>query len=366
MHKYLPLLLTTDRRQRFRLAQAWLTGALVLGVIGALHVGAAMGYVDKGPLWWWTAATAGGMAAVLAIIRSGLNRRLRDPSLTMPQMVYGVLCAAWAYTFSGDAHAMACLLVAIVLMFGAFGLSVRQIPGLGVFTLALFAAIMTAMARRDPLHYPARLEACYFAGLCAMVGGIALLTARLQMLRERLHRQKTELEAALAHIHRLATHDELTGLVNRRRMQELLETERLRSRRSGATWCLAMIDLDHFKRVNDVHGHAVGDAVLRGLSHHAQALVRKTDVLARWGGEEFVLLLPDTALPLAALSLDRLRAHFDAAPLRVHELALPLSFSAGIAQHQPGEPVARTLERADHLCYEAKAHGRNRVETQAA
>jgi diguanylate cyclase (GGDEF)-like protein len=362
MREHLPLLLSLDRRQRFRLAQTWLAGVLVLGVIGALHVGAAMGYVDPGPLWWWTAATGGGMVGVLAIIRSGLNRRLHDPALTMPQMLYGVVCSAWAYTFTGDAHAIAFLLLAMVLMFGAFGLSVRQILGLGAFTLVLFGAVMAAMARRDPLHYPARLEACYFAALCAMVCGLALLTVRLQSLRERLHRQKTELEAALAHIQRLATHDELTGLVNRRRMQELLESERLRSRRSGATWCLAVIDLDHFKRVNDTHGHAIGDAVLRGMSHHAQALVRKTDVLARWGGEEFVLLLPDTALPLAALSLDRLRAHFESAPLQVQGLALRLSFSAGITQHLPGESVAQTFERADHLCYEAKAHGRNRVE----
>jgi len=225
---------------------------------------------------------------------------------------------------------------------------------------------MATMARRDPLHYPPRLEVCYFAGLCAMVGGLALLTVRLQVLRERVRRQKTELEAALAHIQRLATHDELTGLVNRRRMQELLENERLRSRRSGQTWCLAVIDVDHFKRVNDEHGHAIGDAALRALSHHAQALVRKTDVLARWGGEEFVLLLPDTALQFGAVSLDRLRAHFHAAPLHVQGLELALSFSAGITQHQGGESVAQTLERADRLCYEAKANGRNRVQAGAS
>jgi diguanylate cyclase (GGDEF)-like protein len=355
----------TDRGQRFRRAQAWLASGLVLALVAVLHVGWAMGYVEGGPLRWWTAATATAALAVLAVMHSGLNLRLRDPSLTMPQMLYGVLCAAWAYTFTGDARVIACLLLAIILMFGTFGLSVRQILGLGAFALAVFAAVMETMARRQPLHYPPRLEVCYFAGLCAMVGGLTLLTVRLQVLRERVRRQKTELEAALAHIQRLATHDELTGLVNRRRMQELLENERLRSRRSGSSWCLAIIDVDHFKRVNDEHGHSIGDAALRALSHHAQALVRKTDVLARWGGEEFVLMLPDTALPLATVSLDRLRAHFHAAPLKVHGLELALSFSAGITQHQGGESVAQTLERADRLCYDAKAGGRNRVESGA-
>jgi diguanylate cyclase (GGDEF)-like protein len=363
MRANIPRFLNADSGQRFRLTQTWLAGMLVIILVLVLHLGRAMGYVEPVPLWWWTAATLGGVALVLATMHSGLNRRLRDPALTMPQMIYGILCAAWAYTFTGDARVIACLLLAIILMFGAFGLSVRQILGLGAFALAVFAAVMVTMAHRQPLHYPPRLEVCYFAGLFAMVGGLTLLTVRLQILRQRMRRQKTELEAALAHIQRLATHDELTGLVNRRRMQELLENERLRSRRSGSTWCVAIIDLDHFKRVNDEHGHSIGDAALRALGHHAQALVRKTDVLARWGGEEFVLLLPDTSLPLGAISLDRLRAHFHAAPLQVHGVELALSFSAGITQHEGGESVAHTLERADRLCYDAKAKGRNRVES---
>jgi diguanylate cyclase (GGDEF)-like protein len=171
-----------------------------------------------------------------------------------------------------------------------------------------------------------------------------------------------ELEAALAHIHRLATHDDLTGLVNRRHMQELLENERMRLERSEQDWCVALIDLDHFKSVNDAHGHAIGDEVLRALSRNAHTLIRRTDVLARWGGEEFVLLLPNTPLGMATISLERLREHVHAHPLVVHGIALPVSFSAGLTEHLRGETVAQTLERADKLCYAAKTLGRNRVE----
>ena len=150
--------------------------------------------------------------------------------------------------------------------------------------------------------------------LCIMVAGVGVLTVRLHRMRDRLRRQKVELEAALAHIHRLATHDDLTGLVNRRHMQELLENERMRLERSEQDWCVALIDLDHFKSVNDAHGHAIGDEVLRALSRHAHALIRRTDVLARWGGEEFVLLLPNTPIGMATISLERLREHFHAQP----------------------------------------------------
>jgi diguanylate cyclase (GGDEF)-like protein len=358
----LDTLLTTDRRQRFRLAQAWLACLLLFCCMLALHFANHLGLVDDGPLWWWSAASLAGMLTVVALIRTGVNKRFADPAMTMWQMLYALLCAAWAYSFAGLAHTMVGIIIAVVLMFGMFGLTSRQVIWVGLYVLALFGGVIWAMAAREPDRYPPGSEAVNFVMLCIMVAGVAILTNRLHRMRDRLRSQKLELEAALAHIHRLATHDDLTGLVNRRRMQELLETERMRQDRGDRHWCVALIDLDHFKAINDAHGHAIGDEALRALSRHAQTLVRRTDVLARWGGEEFVLLLPDTPLDMAAASLERLREHFHANPLRVHDVALPLSFSAGLAAHRRGETVAQTLERADQLCYRAKTLGRNRVE----
>jgi diguanylate cyclase (GGDEF)-like protein len=356
------VLLTSDRRQRFRLAQAWLACILLFCCMLVLHLANGFGLVDPRPVWGWSAASLAGMLVVIGVIRSGVNRRLRDPALTMPQMLYAVFCAAWGYTFAQQAHSMVYLILAVILMFGMFGLSIRQILWGAGYVLVLFGGAMLLMTRRDPVHYPAGVEVCNFLMMIVMVAGVALLTERLHRLRDRLRRQKVELEAALAHIQRLATHDELTGLVNRRHMQELLESERLRSERTTQDWCVALLDLDHFKAVNDAHGHAIGDEVLRALSRHARELIRKTDVLARWGGEEFVLLLPNTPITTAAASLERLRAHFHATPLQVREVVLPLSFSAGLTQHQRGETFAQTLERADKLCYQAKMRGRNRIE----
>jgi diguanylate cyclase (GGDEF)-like protein len=328
----------------------------------ALHLGAALGVVDRGPLWWWSGASLAGMFVLLAVIRSGANKAMRDPAMTMPQMLYAILCAAWAYTFAGVAHGMVAMILALILMFGMFGLTTPQVAWIGAYALTTFGGAMALMVRHDPLRYPWRNELVEFVVLAVMIIGVGALTVRLHRMRDRLRRQKVELEAALAHIHRLATHDELTGLVNRRHMQELLEAERLRSERTHAAWCVALLDLDHFKSVNDRHGHAVGDEVLRGLGRHANALVRRTDVLARWGGEEFVLLLPATALEMALVSLERLRARFHAAPLVIHGIALEVSFSAGLTEHAAGETVAQTLERADQLCYRAKTLGRNRIE----
>ena len=355
-------LLTRDLRQRFRLAQAWLACILMFCCMLALHLANAFGLIEPGPLWWWSAASLAGMLVVIGVIRSGANRRLRDPAMTMQQMLYAVLCAAWAYSFAGRAHMVVGLILAVILMFGMFGLSIRQIVWAGLYVLAVFGFVMIVSAQSDPARYPAGGEAVFFLMLCIMIIGVGLLTVRLHRMRDRLRRQKLELEAAVAHIQRLATHDELTGLVNRRHMQELLENERLRSERTTQDWCVALLDLDHFKSVNDAHGHAIGDEVLRALSRHAHALIRKTDVLARWGGEEFVLLLPNTPLAMAVSSLDRLREHFAATPLVVRDIHLPLSFSAGLTEHHRGETFAQTLERADKLCYQAKTLGRNRIE----
>jgi diguanylate cyclase (GGDEF)-like protein len=279
-------------------------------------------------------------------------------------MLYAVLCAAWAYSFAGLAHNLVGIILAVILMFGMFGLSSRQVIWVGFYTLALFGLVMVLASQHNPEHYPAGEEITYFMMLCIMVVGVGLLTVRLNHMRDRLRQQKVELEAALAHIHRLATHDDLTGLVNRRHMQELLENERMRLERSEQDWCVALIDLDHFKSVNDAHGHAIGDEVLRALSRHAHTLIRRTDVLARWGGEEFVLLLPNTPLGMAITSLERLREHFHANPLVLQDIELPVSFSAGLTEHRRGETVAQTLERADKLCYRAKTLGRNRVERE--
>ena len=354
--------LTTDRHQRVRLAQAWLACTLLLLCVVVLHVAAAFGLTDDGPLWWWSAASLAGMLAVVVVIRSGLNKKLADPALTVPQMLYAVVCAAWAYSFAGSAHMMVGLILAVILMFGMFGLGSRQILWIGVYVLAIFGVVMALSAQRNPDRYPLGGEVAYFFMLCVMVAGVGALTMRLHRIRDRLRSQKVELEAALAHIQRLATHDDLTGLVNRRHMQELLENERMRLDRSEQDWCVALIDLDHFKSVNDAHGHAIGDEVLRALSRHAHALIRRTDVLARWGGEEFVLLLPNTPIDMALTSLERLRQHVHANPLVVQGIALPISFSAGLTEHLRGEAVAQTLERADKLCYRAKTLGRNRVE----
>jgi len=217
------------------------------------------------------------------------------------------------------------------------------------------------MAWRQPQVYRPAVELGHFLMLAVTLPAVSLLAGRLTALRERSRHQRRDLAEALARIQALAMRDELTGLINRRHMLELLEQERQRCVRSGRTFCVAMIDIDRFKDVNDRYGHAAGDEVLQRLAREALSAVRVADVLARWGGDEFVLLLSDARLQLARGGVERVRQRIEAVSLRVGEQALQVTISAGLAEHIAGESVATALARADAALYEAKAQGRNRT-----
>ena len=155
-------------------------------------------------------------------------------------------------------------------------------------------------------------------------------------------------------------HDARRGRFNRQHMQHLLERECGRHRRSAVAFCVALVDLDHFKRINDGYGHRVGDEALAGFAAAAREVLRETDVLARWGGEEFLVLLPESE-PVASglLALDRLREALAARCLCPAAPQLQVTFSAGVAEYRPGEAIEQTLARADQALYAAKAAGRN-------
>ena len=163
-------------------------------------------------------------------------------------------------------------------------------------------------------------------------------------------------------LHRLATLDALTGLPNRRHFLSLAEHELARVGRSGLQLTVLMIDVDHFKKVNDTYGHAVGDIALRTIADALQRSVRTIDVVGRLGGEEFVAVLPETGEESAAHVAERLRADVADQRVAVDEMQhFSMTVSIGGAKLIPGETLTQLLSRADQLLYQAKAAGRNRV-----
>jgi diguanylate cyclase (GGDEF)-like protein len=361
MSRLLDALLTTDPVQRVRLAQA--SSALLLlavGVVGMLYFVWA-GVARATPVLAWSLATLAGMVLFFALIRTGWSRRFRDPSLTVVQMVYALTSAAVGYALLGAGRGAVFPVVMVVLMLGLFVATPGQMRAVSAYAVLLFGATMGLMAVRRPADYPWAIELGHFLLVAVMVPAVSMLAGRLSHIRQRSRLQRAELAQALSRLREHTTRDELTGLINRRHMQTVMAQEHQRCIRSGQSFCLAVLDVDRFKPVNEVHGYAVGDAVLRAVSQEALRHVRVSDVLARWGGEEFVLMLSDTRAALARGGLERL--HQKVAALRILNgpVAVGVTLSGGLAEHRPGESVAQTLARAEQALSDAKAQGHNRV-----
>ena len=169
------------------------------------------------------------------------------------------------------------------------------------------------------------------------------------------------LEGKLQHMSELVREDQLTGSLNRRGLDDVFERESARADRRGTPLCVALLDLDNFKKLNDTYGHLVGDGALRHLVKVVKDTLRSMDVIARFGGEEFVILLPETGVDAAAAAMVRvqreLTKHFF---LHDNEKML-ITFSCGVALRRPGEDQNSLTSRADRAMYQAKTSGKNRV-----
>ena len=170
-----------------------------------------------------------------------------------------------------------------------------------------------------------------------------------------------ELEAELARVSAALREDALTGALNRRGLDEAVEREASRAHRYGSQLCFAMIDLDNFKKLNDRLGHQAGDEALRYLVSMVRGMLRPSDTVGRYGGEEFVLLLPETPLEDAKAVVERLQRELTRQFFLHDNRKVLITFSAGVSRMQPGEPGAEALLRADQAMYRAKRKGRNRV-----
>jgi diguanylate cyclase (GGDEF)-like protein len=165
----------------------------------------------------------------------------------------------------------------------------------------------------------------------------------------------------LAEERRRAAVDELTGLLSRRQFMQEAKKELSRARRQGSVLSAMMLDVDHFKAVNDQHGHAAGDAVLSSLGGTLTEVTRETDIVGRLGGEEFVVLLPDTDRQGALMAAERLRHAVAITPVGTGESELMLTVSIGLAYWRSDEDTDSLLKRADGALYVAKDRGRNRI-----
>jgi diguanylate cyclase (GGDEF)-like protein len=354
-------LLTNDPRQRVRLGNALTGTVLMLLCIAIAEYTAPHVQANTVAVHIWATLAAGGLLGFFCLIRSGATLDWQDPSLTALQMMYAIACSAVAYLLLGSASAVTLPIFALILMFGIFGLSPRQAIAIAIFSTVVFGAAVGLQPWVQPYTPHSFVAVTNGLMMLIVIAGATFLSIRHFHMRDVLRKQRRELSAAVERIQELATRDELTGLFNRRHMTDLLKRERRRAERKKSSLLVVLIDIDRFKRVNDVHGHAAGDLVLKNVAFAIEHVLRETDAIGRWGGEEFVMLLPDTDLPVAKHVLSRIRASLAQTTVPVAGEHLTITVSMGLTVYRHGEPIEYALERADQALYSAKDNGRDRV-----
>lgn len=257
-----------------------------------------------------------------------------------------------------------CLLIAMTSLMRP---AITIILFLGAYTL-FFKAL--ALTQTDPNLLALARSHSVSAVLMSIVASAVVwrqfVTAVL--LRREIVRSHQSIADKQAELEYLATHDALTGLYNRREFMRLAEMELARAARFPADVCMLMVDLDFFKKINDQYGHPAGDAVLQQIAALLTAGVRSTDVVARMGGEEFIVLLPNTATEGALAAAEKLRSAIREQQLKVLGLLVPVTASIGVSTITKAQrgTVDDLYTAADQALYTAKHGGRDRVESRAA
>lgn len=363
--RLLTLLITDDPHQRVRLTMTGMAALLMLCCIAVVQLVTVEAPSLFAWVQGWSLVCSIGLVVVYALIRSGFSQRWRDPAMTLFQILASLFGAAVAYVIAGPARDIVLPIVAVILVFGSFGLTRQQMLFVLVYGMAAFALAVAAVQWWPGAGGQTPLESLATMVMVVVVmASSTLLNIRISAAREKLRQQKLSVERERD----LAMRDALTGLPNRRFMQDIMGWEGGRIQRSGRNelpLLIAQLDLDHFKTINDTLGHEEGDKHLRQIARRLTVAVADQGLVARLGGDEFVVLAQQ-------LNADEVQAHAQARALAervLTALATPTqlagrlmhtSASLGVCLFRPGASTTKELlKRADTAMYQAKSVGRN-------
>jgi diguanylate cyclase len=348
-----------QRRQiQGMIAVSYVIDALVLLIYA--HAGTVPATI--GPAYGAVGLTS--VACYLALSETGFTERFRDHYFVVPQLI---VSTAIMLTFTYIAPEVGVMFLCTLFVVFNFG-SLRSTPQQSamIWTATAFGLAGLFLLTDKPISLPHGSYLERFATMSVFIltiGRCMFLGIFSSSMRQSLYQSGLKLREAYRRIEELAELDELTGSFNRRCIMRMLDDEIARALRSKTPCSIALIDLDWFKRVNDAYGHPTGDEVLRTFAITVFANIRNIDRFGRYGGEEFLLVLPDTPGDGASRILDRLRAIIADLDWSAFSPGMRVTISAGVATLNPNETADTLLARADRALYAAKARGRNRIAT---
>ena len=301
-----------------------------------------------------------GHAVMALVLLSGLNRRFADPSMSLPVVLWSTLGLLVSAYFVDQVRLCVMVLFFAILQTGVFRLAFRSFVAVSVLCVLGYAFIIWRVATLYPEAIDVTAEIIQWSAFSVITAGVVMVANEISSIRHQLTERNVQLAGIVDRIQDMAIRDELTGMYNRRHATERLGKIREMANRNAFRFMVMYIDLDHFKRVNDNHGHHVGDEVLRVFSTMVRESLSGRDFAARLGGEEFLVVLVKTDQEQGMAMAETLRR-------AVTSLVFPsasglkMSASIGVAEFRQGESLDQLLARADAALYRAKHGGRNRV-----
>lgn len=303
---------------------------------------------------------------ILLLIQTNINLKFDDPSLTTVHISVSSVPALYVMYFLETGHSRAIFMLVLVLavVYGILELNTRQFLITCLWIFFLYSILLFILWAQKPEDMDLSLEVIQVIAFVLVLFSMSVIGGYISNLREKLRSRNQELQKAIEKIDKLVSIDPLTQISNRRRLFEVLTQETNRCNRGETLFSICLLDIDHFKQVNDTYGHMAGDEILCHIACSISRNIRNIDAFGRYGGEEFLLVLPQTPLAGAAVKAEKVRCQV--AGLRFPDISgdLGVTVSIGVAQYRPPEDNDTTLLRADRALYAAKANGRNRVETE--
>jgi diguanylate cyclase (GGDEF)-like protein len=302
------------------------------------------------------------VAVYMVLSETGFTERFKDHYLAAPQSIVSIAIMV-GFTYAAP-EAGVMFLCTLFVVFNFSSLRSTPLQTIIVWSAMAFGVAGLFLLTDKPIAMPHGTYLERFATMMVFIltiGRCMFFGLFSSSMRQSLYRSGLKLREAYKRIEELAELDELTGSFNRRCIMRMLDDEIARARRGNTPCSIALIDLDWFKRINDAYGHPTGDEVLRTFAITVFANIRTIDRFGRYGGEEFLLVLPDTSDVSAARILDRLRAIIADLDWSAFSPGMQVTISAGVAALKMDETPDTFLARADRALYAAKARGRNQI-----
>jgi len=360
--RHFSILPKDDQKQALRIRRFFMASTMYIFCPFLAYVAYLANFMEWQAIYGYIIAVPIINIGLYIVFRTGLNLKMPDPSLTSVQICISMLMVMYGMYYANEARGALLLVYVIILLFGIFRLNTRSFLYVSAFTLLTYGGDIALLHIYRPQSVNFKIEYLQWGLLALVLVVFSIIGGYISSLRQKLSISKSQQAKSIELIKDMAIRDELTSIYNRRHLMELLDYEKNRSLRGGGNFCLAMLDIDYFKNVNDTYGHLAGDEVLRAVATMINKSLRNTEFCGRYGGEEFLIVLTQTDIKGALICAERVRTNIENILFPDLSSDFKVTVSIGLSEYQRGENVEEIISRADEALYRAKKGGRNRVD----